>query len=174
MISRLRELARRARERLARRTRRQVALGVLRGAVLVVGGTYLAFWQIPEIWQYLDLKLGLSQARAALHQAQWSDAELRCPAGDRVGAHLGRLYARPEIFVARVAWDRLPPRYEYYVTGMAAPREGVTRRHLLMTVTYLPHSGMAAITDAVLAGEREQMDNARLLLKLACDTSPAG
>lgn len=148
----------------------------LRWAVLAAGGGYFAIAFGVYGWRYLELKVSMSEARAALLAARWEDPELRCGGGARLGPHFGKLFGKPEIFVTRILWDQRPPRLEFYVSGMAAPRDDVQPRHLLMTVELMP-DGEAVPTAAVLAGENDRLESARVLLKAACakqgDSPPA-
>lgn len=144
----------------------------LRWAVLALGAGYLAIAFGVYGWQYLELRLSLSQARMQLMAARWEDAGLRCGGGARLGTHIGLLFRQADIFVTRIIWDERPPRLEFYVTGMASPRDDVEPRHLLMTVVLLP-GGDAILTEAVLAGERDRVESARVLLKAACAKSPS-
>ena len=139
----------------------------LRWAVLALGGAYFALAFGVYGWQYLELKLSMSEARASLLAARWDDPALRCGGGARLGPHFTKLFGKPEIFVTRILWDQRPPRLEFYVSGMASPREGITPRHLLMTVELMP-DGDAIPTAAVFAGEHDRLESARALLVAAC------
>ena len=139
----------------------------LRWAVLALGAGYLALAFGVYGWQYLELKLSLTEARASLQAARWEDPALRCGGGARLGPHFAKLFGKPEIFVTRILWDQRPPRLEFYVSGMASPRDDVEPRHLLMTVELMP-DGDAVPTAAVFAGEHDRLENARALLVAAC------
>lgn len=140
----------------------------LRYALIAVGAGYLGFAFVPQGLEYLELKLYMLNARAALQHARWEDADLRCDRELPVGPHLRQLFQNPEVYVLRLRWGWFRPRYEFFVVGKANVRPGMPLRHLQLSVEMDLH-GRALLTDAVYVGEPDQLDNARLLLKLACD-----
>ena len=135
-------------------------------ALLAIGLAYLGFTFGVGGWKYAQLKMQMSKAREQLQAARWQDPALRC--GDaRLGPHFRKLFSHPEIFATRIIWDQRAPRLEFYVSGLARPRDDVQARHLLITVELLPDGG-ALPTAAVLAGEDNRLESARTLLAAAC------
>lgn len=150
--------------RLGLRHRRDWLLLIL----LVIGGGYFAYAMLYEGWNYVALKSSAKAAPAQLRDARWSDPALACPGDTPVGAQLDRLFERGyEGFVTQMLWDRLPPRYELIVSGMAAPKRGFELRHLQMSVE-LSAGGSVVLRDAVIGGESGQLENAKLWLIAAC------
>lgn len=135
---------------------------------LIVLSAYLAYALLYQGWNYLALKTSVKEAPAQLRLARWSDPSLACPGKPRLGEQLDRLFERGyEAFVTRMLWDTLPPRYEMFITGMAAPKRGFELRYLVMTVD-LESGDRAVLRDAVIAGENGHLETAKQWLAAAC------
>ena len=136
--------------------------------VLAIAGGYLAYALLFQGWTYVALKTSAKAAPAQLRKAAWRDPALACSGDPRIGAQLDRLFENGyEGFVTRMLWDTLPPRYELFITGMAAPKRGFELRHLVLTVD-LESGDRAVLMDAVIAGENGHLETAKQWLAAAC------
>ncbi len=136
--------------------------------VLIITGGYLAYALVFQGWTYVALKTGAKAAPAQLRNASWRDPALTCSADPLLGPQLDRLFERGyEAFVTRMLWDALPPRYEMFIVGTAAPKRGFELRHLVMTVD-LESGDRAVLRDAVIAGENGHLETAKQWLAAAC------
>lgn len=137
--------------------------------LLAIAG-YLAFKLIPQSLEYMELRRNLSRGKQVAQFAQWEDPALRCPSGEPLGMQLHRLFSRHEIFVLRVVWNVLPPRYEILATGQARITEGSPERFMELRME-VGLSGNAALTDATLLDDAQALASARRLLADACKRS---
>lgn len=136
--------------------------------VLVVAGGYLGYSLLFQGWTYLELKTSAKAAPSQLRKATWRDPALACPGGVLIGAQFDRLFEKGyEGFVTRMLWDALPPRYELFITGMAAPKKDFELRHLVLTVD-LERGDRAVLRDAIIAGENGHLETAKQWLAAAC------
>ena len=149
-----------------------VGLRSRRDWILIVcafaGAVYLATSFVPQAILYITMKSGASGAAYELRAARWDDGSIACGEGEQVGPQLDRLFENGfSSFLARVHWFLLPPRFELYVTGVGRPALGTTPRHILLTIG-VGSNGRAELLDATLAGERDQLESAKLWLVAAC------
>jgi hypothetical protein len=140
---------------------------VLLIALIALSG-YLAYALLYQGWTYLALKTSVKAAPAQLRVARWRDPSLACPGKPRLGEQFDRLFERGyEAFVTRILWDALPPRYEMFIAGAAAPKRGFELRYLVMTVD-LESGDRAVLRDAAIAGENGHLETAKQWLAAAC------
>lgn len=151
----------------AARHRRGYPIGLL---FLLATAGYLALKLIPQTLEYLELRRNLSRGKQVAQFAQWDDPALRCPSGEPLGMQLHRLFSRHEIYVLRVVWNVLPPRYEILATGLARITEGSPERFMELRAE-VGLSGNARLTGATLLDDPDALASAHQLLANACRRS---
>ncbi len=152
---------------LARRGKAGRTMGLL---FLLGIAAYLALKLIPQTLEYLELRRNLSRGKQVAQFAQWDDLALRCASGEPLGMQLHRLFSRHEIYVLRVVWNVLPPRYEILATGQARITEGSPERFMELRAE-VGLSGNARLTGATLLDDPDALASARPLLANACRRS---
>jgi len=161
------------RQHRARVGRSEVAAraALILGAVFLAAATlFLSLRLIPEAFQYAEMMRNLPRAAQLVRVATWRDAKLRCAANEPLGIHLQRLFRRPEIFLLRIQWDSIPPRYEVLILGRTHLAEGAVDRRLELLVD-LGLNGQAELRGAELLGDAQALEPARRLLAAACARS---
>ncbi len=151
----------------AARRRRAYPIGLL---FLLATAGYLALKLIPQTLEYMELRRNLSRGKQVAQFAQWEDPALRCPSGEPLGMQLHRLFSRHEIYVLRVVWNVLPPRYEILATGQARITEGSPERFMELRAE-VGLSGNARLTGATLLDDPDALASAHQLLANACRRS---
>jgi hypothetical protein len=130
---------------------------LLASMFLFPAALYLSWRSIPQAFLYAELRGQISRARQMLLDARWQDPAMRCRPDIPIGIQLNRLFQEHEVFVLRVAWDAVLPRYELAVTGQANVARQAELQRVDLTIDLNPN-GEAVLRSVEIYGEQQGVE----------------